>query len=103
MGGRRPCALPGGLPAARRSLRLVGRASAGGPPGTGEEAEERKWVYFTEIAPIPVQDLQMLDKLWMTYSKGRYGFSVQKKIWKSCVRLPPGMTTCWSAEKQLMS
>ena len=48
----------------------------------GEEAEERKWVYFTEIASIPVQDLQMLDKLWMTYSKGRYGFSVQKKIWK---------------------
>eukprot|EP00793_Prasinoderma_coloniale_P001179 PRCOL_00006170-RA len=50
----------------------------------GEEAAERKWVYFTEIAAIPEKDMKMLDTLWLTYSKGRYGFSVQRKVWKAC-------------------
>lgn len=50
----------------------------------GEEAAERKWVYFTEIAAIPEKDMKMLDTLWLTYSKGRYGFSVQRKLWKAC-------------------
>ena len=47
----------------------------------GEEAQIRGWVYFTEVKEIPVADLQTIDALWKSYSNGRYGFSVQKKIW----------------------
>ena len=53
----------------------------------GEGAAERKWVYFTEVASIPVKDLQTMDKLWVSYSGGRFGYSVQKRLWKvSCAR-----------------
>lgn len=47
----------------------------------GEEAELREWVYFTEVKNFPVVDLETIDNLWTHYSKGNYGFSVQRKIW----------------------
>mmetsp|Transcript_13013 Transcript_13013/g.47565 ORF Transcript_13013/g.47565 Transcript_13013/m.47565 type:complete len:293 (+) Transcript_13013:186-1064(+) len=49
----------------------------------GEGAAERKWVYFTEVANIPVKDLKTMDNLWVSYSGGRFGYSVQKKLWKA--------------------
>nr|YP_009399835.1 hypothetical protein [Tolypiocladia glomerulata]ARW69654.1 hypothetical protein [Tolypiocladia glomerulata] len=42
---------------------------------------ERNWLYFTDIQFIPKKDLFILDLLWKSYSKGKFGFSVQKKIW----------------------
>ncbi len=32
---------------------------------------------------FPCADLKMLDQLWVKYSNGRFGFSVQKRIWES--------------------
>jgi hypothetical protein len=49
----------------------------------GEEAEDREWVYFTEVDNMPVTDLQTIDALWKFYSNNRFGFSVQRKIWVS--------------------
>jgi len=39
--------------------------------------------YFTsdELLNFPCTDLRTIDKLWVKYSNGQYGFSVQKKIW----------------------
>ncbi|HEY9622572.1 MAG TPA: GUN4 domain-containing protein [Crinalium sp.] len=34
------------------------------------------------IADIPCRDLQIIDQLWVLYSQGRFGFSVQQKIWQ---------------------
>ncbi|MBD2460252.1 GUN4 domain-containing protein [Oscillatoria sp. FACHB-1407] len=34
------------------------------------------------IAKIPCRDLQVIDRLWMKYSRGRFGFSVQRPIWQ---------------------
>ena len=34
--------------------------------------------------------METIDKLWTTYSEGKFGYSVQKKIWNSkkvCVSL----------------
>eukprot|EP00899_Mesostigma_viride_P007750 jgi/Mesvir1/16977/Mv15822-RA.1 len=45
------------------------------------EAAKRKWVYFTEMQFVPATDLQTIDKLWLHYSKEKFGFSVQKSIW----------------------
>lgn len=49
----------------------------------GEAAKERKWLYFTEIDGFPDTDLATLDRLWLVYSEGKFGFSVQRQIWLS--------------------
>jgi eukaryotic-like serine/threonine-protein kinase len=35
------------------------------------------------IKNFPCTDLRTIDKLWVKYSSGRFGFSVQKRIWES--------------------
>lgn len=49
----------------------------------GTAAIERKWIYFTEVMKFPIADLQTLDKLWLMASEGKFGFSVQRRIWLS--------------------
>lgn len=43
--------------------------------------KRKQWLYFTDISFIPVNELFIIDLLWKTYSKGKFGFSVQKDIW----------------------
>jgi hypothetical protein len=47
----------------------------------GADAVRRKWLYFTEVEQFPHQDLQTIDLLWRVYSEGKFGFSVQRRIW----------------------
>ncbi|MBF2055818.1 MAG: GUN4 N-terminal ARM-like repeat domain-containing protein [Cyanobacterium sp. T60_A2020_053] len=49
----------------------------------GEKAIERKWLYFTEISKMPTVDLNTIDQLWYVYSEGKFGYSLQRKIWLS--------------------
>lgn len=42
---------------------------------------DRKWLYFTDIESIPIEDLLQIDLLWQIYSQGKFGFSIQRKIW----------------------
>jgi len=44
---------------------------------------KRQWLYFTDIPSIPSEDLFIIDLLWKTYSKEKFGFSVQRNIWLS--------------------
>mgnify|MGYP001204287255 CR=1 FL=1 len=46
----------------------------------GEKAVNRGYVYFTEVKSIPSIDLATLDKLWIVYSRGKFGFTVQAKL-----------------------
>ena len=46
----------------------------------GEKAVKRGYVYFSEVELIPSIDLSTLDKLWIAYSRGKFGFTVQSKI-----------------------
>jgi GUN4-like/ARM-like repeat domain, GUN4-N terminal len=48
---------------------------------TGDLAFQRKWLYFTEVAKLPIEDLQTIDRLWRIYSEGKFGFSVQRELW----------------------
>lgn len=41
----------------------------------------KNWLYFTDIQFIPKTELFQIDLLWKIYSKGKFGFSVQKAIW----------------------
>ncbi len=50
----------------------------------GDMALQRKWLYFTDIENFPVTDLQTINNLWLIYSEGKFGFSVQKDIWLGC-------------------
>ncbi len=49
----------------------------------GTAAENRGYVYFSEVESMPGIDLVSLDRLWIAYSQGRFGFSVQARILKA--------------------
>lgn len=49
----------------------------------GEAAVQRKWLYFTEVNSFPIPDLLSINHLWLNYSEGKFGFSVQREIWLS--------------------
>ncbi|MFB2971481.1 GUN4 domain-containing protein [Aerosakkonema sp. BLCC-F183] len=42
-----------------------------------------RWLDRGEIERFPWQDLRIINRLWIEYSNGRFGFSVQKQIWQS--------------------
>ena len=44
--------------------------------------EEGDWLDVDSIENFPSEDLQTIDRLWVHYSNGRFGFSVQKQIWE---------------------
>jgi serine/threonine-protein kinase len=45
--------------------------------------EKDGWLRIEDIEKFPCTDLRTIDTLWVKYSKGRFGFSVQKRIWES--------------------
>ncbi|MGL6283607.1 MAG: GUN4 domain-containing protein, partial [Microcoleaceae cyanobacterium] len=45
--------------------------------------ETQGWLNDELIEKIPYSGLCEIDRLWLTYSDGRFGFSVQKNIWLS--------------------
>ncbi|MGB3515131.1 MAG: GUN4 domain-containing protein [Elainellaceae cyanobacterium] len=47
----------------------------------GSAAEKRGYLELEEIREFPCDDLRIIDRLWVKFSGGRFGFSVQKQIW----------------------
>ncbi|EAZ94216.1 hypothetical protein CY0110_10087 [Crocosphaera chwakensis CCY0110] len=39
------------------------------------------WLDIDDIENFPCEDLRIIDQVWVKYSNGRFGFSVQKKIY----------------------
>ena len=48
-----------------------------------KEDNKRNWLYFTDVSMLPAEDLYAIDMLWRLYSRGKFGFSIQRKIWQS--------------------
>ena len=48
----------------------------------GKEADQ--WLSLEDIENFPCEELRAIDKLWVDYSKGKFGFFVQKKVWMEC-------------------
>ena len=46
--------------------------------------EKERWIDLESIKKFPCEDLQTIDRLWVHYSNGLYGFSVQKDIYVEC-------------------
>ena len=49
----------------------------------GKLAENRGYVFYSEVNNMSGIDLQTIDRLWTIYSNGRFGFSIQAKLLKS--------------------
>ena len=45
--------------------------------------EKEGWLDTESIDNFPCEDLRTIDQLWVKYSNGRFGFSVQKRIYQS--------------------
>eukprot|EP00985_Skeletonema_marinoi_P029776 scaffold29025_cov147-Skeletonema_marinoi.AAC.3 len=48
----------------------------------GSKEKGRTFVYWTEVKRIPSTDLATIERLWNKFSKGKFGYSVQKKKWR---------------------
>ncbi|MEH2147749.1 GUN4 domain-containing protein [Nostoc sp.] len=44
--------------------------------------EEKRYLDLESVENFPCIDLWTIDTLWVKYSHGRFGFSVQKRIWE---------------------
>src|SRR4028118_1527593 len=44
---------------------------------------EERWFRISDIYLFPCEDLRTIYQLWVKYSNGRFGFSVQKRIYES--------------------
>ena len=50
----------------------------------GPAAVGRGYIFFSEVPALAMVDLDTIDRLWVAYSRGRYGFSVQRRLLKAC-------------------
>lgn len=50
----------------------------------GPDAVRRGYVYYSEVPAIASTDLDSLDRLWVSFSRGRFGFSVQGRLLRAC-------------------
>lgn len=46
--------------------------------------EEGQYFSQEDLENFPCEDLKEIDRLWVHYSHGKWGFSVQKRIWEEC-------------------
>ena len=44
---------------------------------------KERWLRIEDIDNFPCQDLRTIDQLWVKYSHGKFGFSVQKQIYQN--------------------
>jgi hypothetical protein len=44
--------------------------------------QQEGWLRVEDIQQFPCADLRTIDQLWVKYSDGKFGFSVQKTIWE---------------------
>jgi hypothetical protein len=45
--------------------------------------QKRGWLDEEDMKKVASIDLQTIDQLWLKYSNGRFGYSVQKQVWLS--------------------
>ena len=47
--------------------------------------QKQGWLDTGDIGKFPCEDLRTINQLWLHYSNGKFGFSVQKEIYESLV------------------
>lgn len=59
--------------------------------------KEQSFLEAEDIDNFPCEDLRTIDQLWVKYSNGRFGFSVQKKIYQGLYRIREYDYLNWTA------
>jgi GUN4-like len=49
---------------------------------SGPGSVRRQFVYWTEVKNLPATDLATMERLWLQFSGGNFGYSVQKRVWE---------------------
>ncbi|KAL3908528.1 MAG: hypothetical protein SGPRY_009760 [Prymnesium sp.] len=49
----------------------------------GPAAVSRGYVYFTEVAKLPEEDMATIERLWRAYSGNKFGYCVQREVFNS--------------------
>ena len=49
---------------------------------SGPGSVKRQFVYWTEVKYLPATDLATMERLWLQFSGGNFGYSVQKRVWE---------------------
>ncbi len=57
--------------------------------------EKKGWLNVESINQFSCTDLYTIDQLWLKYSNGRFGFSVQKRIWENIGGQPDADYETW--------
>jgi uncharacterized caspase-like protein len=57
--------------------------------------ETEGWLDIESINKFPCADLCIIDQLWLKYSNGRFGFSMQKHVWESVGGQPSSDYETW--------
>lgn len=52
----------------------------------GESARRRGYIFFSEVQFISAEDLHAIDTLWREHSNGKFGYSVQRRLWEKSRR-----------------
>ncbi|GEA27807.1 serine/threonine-protein kinase B [Microcystis aeruginosa NIES-4325] len=58
---------------------------------------KKGWRRVWDIDNFPCEDLRTIDQLWVKYSNGRFGFSVQAKIYRDLGGTREGVWKVWNA------
>lgn len=55
--------------------------------------EQEGWLNIKDVEIFPAQDLCTIDELWVKYTDGRFGFSVQQQIWRHIEETEKGFSS----------
>lgn len=64
--------------------------------------EKQGYLGYEDIRQFPCEDLRIIDQLWVNYSNGHFGFSVQKEIYLSVGGILEGSRTSSPFKKVLV-
>lgn len=64
--------------------------------------EKQRYLEREDIRQFPCEDLRIIDQLWVNYSNGHFGFSVQKEIYLSVGGILEGSRTSSPFKKVLV-
>jgi eukaryotic-like serine/threonine-protein kinase len=64
--------------------------------------EEKGWLDRESLEEFPYEDLQTIDRLWVKYSNGHFGFSVQQRIYENVIESSEDDSEVWQTFRDLV-
>ncbi len=69
----------------------------------GAKREEKGWLHRESIEGFPYEDLHTIDQLWVKYSNGHFGFSVQKRIYENVKENSEDESEVWQTFRYMVN